>query len=56
MADKYSKDDSLRKADAGRGSKHFIYINRAFFGLYSLMNQLQSNRIVVNNYMSIDNG
>lgn len=54
MADKYSKDDSLRKADAGRGSKHFIYINRAFFGLYSLMNELKADKIVVNNYKSID--
>lgn len=50
MAEKYSKDDSMKKVDAGRGSTHFIYINRAFFGLYSLMNQLQSNKIVVNNY------
>jgi len=55
MAAKYSKNDSLRKADAARGSTHFIYINRAFFGLYSLMNQLQSNKIIVNNYLSIDN-
>nr|WP_299203338.1 AarF/ABC1/UbiB kinase family protein [uncultured Brumimicrobium sp.] len=53
MAEKYSKDESLRKTDAGRGSKHFIYINRAFFGLYSLMNQLQANRIVVNNYKKL---
>lgn len=54
MAEKYSKDESLRKADAGRGSTHFIYINRAFFGLYSLMNELKSNKIVVNNYLEID--
>lgn len=50
MAEKYSKNDTMRKVDAGRGSTHFIYINRAFFGLYSLMNELQSNKIVVNNY------
>lgn len=55
MAEKYSKDESLRKADAGRGSTHFIYINRAFFGLYSLMNELKSNKIVVNNYKTIKN-
>lgn len=54
MAEKYSKDESLRKVDAGRGSTHFIYINRAFFGLYSLMNELKSNKIVVNNYLEID--
>ncbi|WP_107039861.1 ABC1 kinase family protein [Brumimicrobium mesophilum] len=54
MADKFSKDDALRKVDAGRGSKHFIYINRAFFGLYSLMNELKSNKIVVNNYLSFE--
>jgi len=53
MAEKYSKDDTMRKADAGRGSTHFIYINRAFFGLYSLMNELQSNKIVVNSYNSM---
>ncbi|PWH86009.1 ABC1 kinase family protein [Brumimicrobium oceani] len=55
MAEKYSKDDSLRKVDAGRGSKHFIYINRAFFGLYSLMNELNANKIIVNNYKAIEN-
>ena len=54
MAEKYSKDDSMKKVDAGRGSTHFIYINRSFFGLYSLMNQLQSSKIVVNNYLTID--
>ncbi|PKR80666.1 ABC transporter [Brumimicrobium salinarum] len=53
MAEKYSKNEDLRKVDAGRGSKHFIYINRAFFGLYSLMNELQSNNIKVNNFKEL---
>jgi hypothetical protein len=28
--------------NGNRGSKHFIYINRTFFGLYSLLNDLNA--------------
>ncbi len=50
LADKYSNDKSLRKMDNSRGSKHFIYTNRTFFGLYSMMNQLNASKIKINNF------
>ncbi|MDC7994023.1 ABC1 kinase family protein [Altibacter sp. HG106] len=40
LSDKYSKDTTLRKMNGNRGSKHFLYINRTFFGLYNLLNDL----------------
>ncbi|WP_028374477.1 ABC1 kinase family protein [Leeuwenhoekiella sp. MAR_2009_132] len=49
LSDKYSKDTQLRKMNGNRGSKHFLYINRTFFGLYNLMHDLGA-KIVVNNY------
>ncbi|MFM1877514.1 MAG: hypothetical protein RLZZ241_380 [Bacteroidota bacterium] len=35
-------DSDLRKMDAGRGSPHFLYINRTFFGLYHLLHDLKA--------------
>lgn len=40
LSEKYSKDQDLRKMNGNRGSKHFLYINRTFFGLYNLMHDL----------------
>jgi hypothetical protein len=40
--------------NGNRGSKHFIYINRTFFGLYNLMFDLKST-IKVNDYLDINN-
>jgi predicted unusual protein kinase regulating ubiquinone biosynthesis (AarF/ABC1/UbiB family) len=37
-----SSDPQLRKMNGNRGSKHFIYINRTFFGLYTLLNDLNA--------------
>ena len=42
LGEKYSKDTDLRKMNGNRGSKHFLYINRTFFGLYNLLNDLGS--------------
>jgi len=36
----FAEDDQLRKMNGNRGSKHFIYINRTFFGLYHLLHDL----------------
>lgn len=33
----------VKKYGSARGSRHFIYINRTYFGLYSLLNLLQAN-------------
>lgn len=49
LSEKYSKDNELRKMNGNRGSKHFLYINRTFFGLYNLMHDL-GGRIKVNNF------
>lgn len=53
LSDKYSKDTEIRKMNGNRGSKHFLYINRTFFGLYNLLNDLGA-KIKVNNYQSFD--
>ncbi len=42
LSEKYSKDTELRKMNGNRGSKHFLYINRAFFGLYNLLHHLKA--------------
>lgn len=49
LCNKYSKDTELRKMNGNRGSKHFLYINRTFFGLYNLMNDLGA-KVEINNY------
>lgn len=50
LGERFSKDTNLRKMNGNRGSKHFIYMNRTFFGLYNLMFDLKS-KIVVNQYL-----
>ena len=52
LSEKYSKDTQLRKMNGNRGSKHFLYINRTFFGLYNLMNDLGA-KVFVNNYKTL---
>lgn len=42
LSEDYSKDSKLRKMNGNRGSKHFLYINRTFFGLYSLLHDLKA--------------
>ena len=49
LSEKYSKDTAIRKMNGNRGSKHFLYINRTFFGLYNLMHDLGS-KVKVQNY------
>ncbi|KJD36126.1 ABC transporter [Tamlana sedimentorum] len=53
LGEKYSKNTELRKMNGNRGSKHFIYINRTFFGLYNLMFDLKAENIKINNYLSL---
>lgn len=49
LGERFSKDTNLRKMNGNRGSKHFIYMNRTFFGLYNLMFDLKA-KIVVNEF------
>ncbi|AUC81572.1 AarF/ABC1/UbiB kinase family protein [Lacinutrix sp. Bg11-31] len=53
LGQKYSKSAELRKMNGNRGSKHFIYINRTFFGLYNLMFDLKAQDIKINNYKTL---
>lgn len=52
LSEKYSSDTQLRKMNGNRGSKHFIYINRTFFGLYNLLNDLKA-KVKINQYKSM---
>ena len=49
LGERFAKDTNLRKMNGNRGSKHFIYMNRTFFGLYNLLFDLKAN-IVVNQF------
>lgn len=53
MGQRYSKSTELRKMNGNRGSKHFIYINRTFFGLYNLMFDLKAEDIKINNFQNL---
>ena len=53
LSEKYSKNTELRKMNGNRGSKHFIYMNRTFFGLYNLMFDLKAKRVNINNFKSL---
>ncbi|MFI0491233.1 ABC1 kinase family protein [Flavobacterium sp.] len=50
LGERFAKDTNLRKMNGNRGSKHFIYMNRTFFGLYNLMFDLKA-KILVNEYI-----
>ena len=43
LAKDFSQDNQIRKMNGNRGSKHFIYMNRTFFGLYHLLHDLSAN-------------
>ncbi|MDG1779122.1 MAG: AarF/ABC1/UbiB kinase family protein [Flavobacteriaceae bacterium] len=50
LAERYSQNTELRKFNSNRGSKHFIYMNRTFFGLYNLMFDLKANQVKINQF------
>ncbi|MGO4820973.1 MULTISPECIES: ABC1 kinase family protein [unclassified Flavobacterium] len=49
LGERFANDTNLKKMNGNRGSKHFIYMNRTFFGLYNLMFDLKAT-IVVNQF------
>ncbi len=49
LGEEFTKDTQLRKMNGNRGSQHFIYINRTFFGLYNLLHDLKA-RVDTENY------
>lgn len=54
LGERFANDTNLRKMNGNRGSKHFIYMNRTFFGLYNLMYDLKT-KIVVNQFLKYTN-
>ncbi len=42
MGERLSKDPELKQLQA-RGSRHFIYFNRTFFGLYNMLHEIKAN-------------
>ncbi|NKI31505.1 ABC1 kinase family protein [Croceivirga thetidis] len=53
LGEHYMKSSNVRKMNANRGSRHIIYLNRTFFGLFSLMFELKAENIGINNYTSL---
>lgn len=49
LSERYSKDQQIRKMNGNRGSKHFLYMNRTFFGLFNLLHDLKAY-VSVNNF------
>ena len=50
MGQRYASMSQVRSMNTNRGSKHFIYLNRTFFGLYNMMHALRPGRITIRNY------
>lgn len=42
FADELAKVEELKNSKIARGSQHGLYINRTYFGLYSLLNELKA--------------
>lgn len=51
LGSQYSKNSELRTMNSNRGSRHFIYVNRTFFGLYNLMHELKADGIQTRKYV-----
>ena len=49
LGERFASDKQIRKMNGNRGSKHFLYMNRTFFGLYNLLHDLKAN-IKVNHF------
>lgn len=49
LSQQLANDKTLRKMNGNRGSRHFIYINRTFFGLYNLLSDLKA-KVRINDF------
>ena len=52
VSEKYSKDPELRRMNGNRGSRHFLYMSRTFFGLYNLLHDLKA-KVEVNKFRGL---
>lgn len=50
LGQRYAELNDLNGMNTNRGSKHFIYVNRTFFGLYNMMHDLKANHILIDNF------
>ena len=55
LSERYSKDPELRKMNGNRGSRHFLYMSRTFFGLYNLLHDLQA-KVQISKFRDYSNG
>jgi len=53
LGERFNNDTDLKNMNGNRGSKHFIYMNRTFFGVYHLMHDLKAQNIKINNYKKL---
>jgi len=53
IGERYFKDTKTKKMNANRGSRHFIYMNRTFFGLFNLMFDLKAENIKIGNFKNL---
>jgi predicted unusual protein kinase regulating ubiquinone biosynthesis (AarF/ABC1/UbiB family) len=53
IGERYAKNTQLRSMNGNRGSKHFIYMNRTFFGLYNLLHDLKAKNVKINNFKNL---
>ena len=53
IGERYFKDTRTKKMNANRGSRHFIYMNRTFFGLFNLMFDLKAENIRISNFKNL---
>lgn len=54
LGDKYGKTREIKKFNANRGSEHFIYMNRTFFGLYSLLHDIKASHVNIKEFLQKD--
>lgn len=50
LGERYMKTTNVRKLNGNRGSRHIVYMNRTFFGLFSLMFDLKADNVKIDNY------
>ena len=49
LSEHLASNKQIRKMNGNRGSKHFLYMNRTFFGLYNLLHDLKA-KVEVNSF------
>lgn len=50
LGQRYAKISDMKGMNTNRGSKHFIYLNRTFFGLYNMMHDLKAKDVAINHF------